>query len=150
MTSIDIVQRSPGQMLARGAARMLRDMGFAPLDEFVPARGLRVDLIAIGPKAEIWIVECKSSRAAFVSDGKWSNYLEWCDRYFWAVDAAFPTELLPASSGLILADAYDGEVLRMPAAAPVAAARRKALMHKVARTSMLRLQNLRDPDLALR
>jgi hypothetical protein len=150
MSFTDSVQMTPGQLLARGAARMLRDLGFAPLDEFVPTRGLRVDLIAVGPRAEIWIVECKSSRADYASDAKWSNYLAWCDRYFWAVDAAFPTELLPAESGIILADAYDAEVLRMPEASPLAAARRKTLMQKVARTSMLRLQSLRDPDLERR
>jgi hypothetical protein len=150
MSVTDVSKLTQGQLLARGAARMLRDLGFAALDEFVPARGLRVDLIAVGPKAEIWIVECKSSRADFNADSKWSNYLEWCDRYFWAVDAAFPTQLLPSESGLIRADAYDGEVLRMPSPTPLAAARRKSLMQKVARTSMLRLQSLRDPDIALR
>ena len=33
-----------------------------------------------------------ASRAAtdFVSDLKWGGYLDWCDRFFWAVDADFP------------------------------------------------------------
>ena len=95
----------PGQLLARGVSRHLLSHDFASLEEFSPERGKRVDVLALGSKGEIWIVECKSSRADFTSDTKWHGYREWCDRYFWAVDADFPTELLPAESGLILADA---------------------------------------------
>ena len=39
----------PGQRLARGVSRCLRGLDFAPLFEFVPAPGLRVDVIALGP-----------------------------------------------------------------------------------------------------
>jgi len=139
----------PGQRLARGVARHLGDLGFAPLEEFVPARGLRMDLLALGPKGELWCVECKSSRADFTSDAKWEGYLEWCDRYFWAVDAAFPTELLPEGTGLIIADDYDAEVIRMAPPHPLAGARRKALIHKFATTAARRLHGLRDPAMAL-
>ena len=72
----------PGQLLARGVARFLHGHGFVSVEEFVPARGLRVDVIGLGPKGEIWVIECKSSRADFQSDFKWQGYLEWCDRYF--------------------------------------------------------------------
>lgn len=115
----------------------------------MPDRGLRVDVMALGPKGEVWIVECKSSRADFQSDRKWQNYLEWADRFFWAVDASFPTELLPAESGLMLADGYDAEILRMPPSQPLAAARRKVMVAKFARHAALRLQSLRDPGAAL-
>jgi hypothetical protein len=57
--------------------------------------------------------ECKSSRADFASDAKWGGYLDWGDRYFWAVDADFPVELLPEETGLILADPYDAEIVRL-------------------------------------
>ena len=135
----------PGQLLARGVARHLRALGFASVEEFVPARGLRVDVIGIGPKGEIWIVECKSSRADYQSDQKWQGYLEWCDRFFWAVDLEFPTELLPSETGLIIADAYDAELVRMPDEQKLAAARRKKLTHKLAMDAARRLQRLRDP-----
>ena len=101
------VRLQPGQRLARGVSRHLRALGFAALEEFVPVRGLRVDVLGLGPKGELWVIECKSSRADFQSDTKWQGYLEWCDRYFWAVDVDFPTELLPPDTGLIIADAYD-------------------------------------------
>lgn len=135
----------PGQRIARGVARMLRGLDHASLPEFVPARGLRVDLISIGPKAEIWIVECKSSRADFTADRKWQGYLDWCDRYFWAVGGDFPCDLLPADTGLIHADDYGAEIARMAPATPLAPARRARLIRDVARCAMLRLQAQADP-----
>ena len=138
----------PGQLLARGVARHLRSRGFVSVEEFVPVRGLRVDVMGLGPKSELWVIECKSSRADYLSDGKWQGYLDWCDRYFWAVDMDFPTELLPEGTGLILADAYDAEILRMPPEARVAGARRKLLMQKFATHAARRLQALRDPGAA--
>jgi hypothetical protein len=137
----------PGQRLARGVCRHLTGHDFATVEEFSPERGRRVDVIALGPRGEIWVVECKSSRADFTSDAKWQGYLDWCDRYFWAVDAAFPTELLPAETGLIVADAYDAEILRMPPETRLAAARRTALTRRIARDAARRLQRLTDPRL---
>ncbi len=136
----------PGQLLARGVCRHLRTHDFAVLEEFTPERGKRVDVIALGPKSEIWVVECKSSRADFTSDRKWDGYLDWCDRYFWAVDEAFPTDLLPPETGLIIADAYDAEILRMAPEVKLAPARRKAMVQRFARHAALRLQGLRDPE----
>lgn len=136
---------TPGQTLARGVCRHLRSLGFATVEELVPKPGLRVDVMALGSKGEIWVVECKSSRADYTSDHKWQGYLEWCDRFFWAVDAAFPVDLLPQDSGLMLADGYGAEILREGPEARLAPARRKALVQGFARHAALRLQALRDP-----
>lgn len=135
----------PGQKLARGVARHLDEIGFVSVEEFVPARGLRVDVLGLGPKGELWVVECKSSHADFTSDTKWQGYLEWCDRYFWAVDQDFPTDLLPEGSGLMIADAYGAEILRMPAEHKLAAPRRKVMIQKFATHAARRLRALRDP-----
>ncbi|WP_284162788.1 MmcB family DNA repair protein [Frigidibacter sp. SD6-1] len=135
----------PGQVLARGVCRHLLSHGFATVEELVPAPGLRVDVMALGPKGEVWIVECKSSRTDFVSDRKWHSYLEWADRFFWAVDADFPVDLLPEGAGLIIADGYDAEILRLSPEAPLPGARRKVMLMKFARHAALRLQSYRDP-----
>jgi hypothetical protein len=142
---VEVLPAQPGQRLARGVARALRAMDFACVEEFTLANGLRVDLMALGPRGEVWVVECKSGLADFRSDRKWQGYLEYCDRFFWAVDADFPTETLPEGTGLILADAWDGEILRMGLETPLAPARRKALTQGFARAAALRLQALRDP-----
>ena len=139
----------PGQLLARGVCRHLLALDFVTAEELVPTRGLRVDVMGLGPKGEVWVVECKSSRADFASDNKWQGYLEWCDRFFWAVDAEFPSELLPQETGLIIADGYDAEIIRMPAETKLAGARRKVMVQKFARHAALRLQALRDPGVSL-
>ncbi|MFN4099955.1 MAG: MmcB family DNA repair protein [Pararhodobacter sp.] len=135
----------PGQRIARGVCRLLRSHDFATLDEVVPVPGLRVDVMGLGPKGEIWVVECKSSRADYTSDRKWQGYLDWCDRFFWAVSPDFPAEILPEGAGLIVADDYAGEIVSMAPPTPLAGARRKALTLKFARMAALRHQGLRDP-----
>jgi hypothetical protein len=139
-----------GQKIARGVARALLQYDFASAVEFVPISGLRVDVMAIGPKGEIWVIECKSSVADFRADQKWHGYLDWCDRFFWAVGPDFPTHILPTESGLIFADAYGGEIVHMGPDSPLSPARRKALTLRFARTIAQRLQASRDsglPDL---
>ena len=140
---------APGRILARGICRLLAGHGFAPVPEFVldagPGPGLRADVIALGPKGEVWLVECKSGPADFRADRKWQGYLDWCDRFFWAVDGAFPLDLLPPDTGLIRADFYGGEILRPAPERRLAAARRQALARRIARTAALRLQMLTDP-----
>ncbi|MEM9199244.1 MAG: MmcB family DNA repair protein [Pseudomonadota bacterium] len=137
---------TPGIDIARGAARMLLSVGYAPITEFVPSRGLRADICALGPSGEFWIVECKSGVADFRADRKWAGYLQWCDRFFWAVDADFPAELLPAETGLIRADAWGGEMLRDAPEHKLAPARRRALTLRFARNGAERLLHARDPD----
>ncbi len=135
----------PGQLLARGVVRHMRNLNFNSLTEFVPTSGLRVDVIALGPKGEIWIIECKSSKADFQSDTKWRGYLEWCDRYFWAVAPDFPIDLLPDDTGLIFADAYSAEIMRDAPEQKLSPARRKKLTLKFARNTSERLQAFIDP-----
>jgi hypothetical protein len=139
----------PAQLLARGVSRHLRSHDFVSVEELVPISGLRVDVMALGPKGEVWIIECKSGRADFQSDNKWDGDLEWCDRFFWAVDTEFPTELLPEDTGLIIADGYDAEIIRMGPEAKLAPARRKVMVQKFARHAAIRAQAARDPGLNL-
>lgn len=136
----------PGQRLARGVARMLVGMGHAPLCEFVPTGGLRVDVISVAPSGEIWVIECKSCRADFAADRKWQGYLDWCDRFFWATDCDFPIELLPDGSGLIVADAYGAEMTRMAPEDRLAPARRARILRDIARVAACRLIRSTDPD----
>ena len=141
----EILPPKPGQRLQRGVTRMLTGLGHAALAEFVPTPGLRVDVISISAKGEIWVIECKSSRADFIGDQKWQGYLAFCDRFFWAVDADFPDELLPEGSGLIRADSWGAELVRMAPETRLAGARRSRLLRDIARISTGRLLALSDP-----
>ncbi|WP_097929855.1 MmcB family DNA repair protein [Monaibacterium marinum] len=140
-------QMAPGFEIARGVWRHLSTLNMTALTEYVPARGLRVDLVALTDKGEVWIIECKSSLADFRSDTKWQNYLEWCDRFFWAVPNDFPVEVLPDETGLILADRFDAAIVRDAPLDKMAAARRKAMTLKIARTAMRRQLSWLEPDL---
>lgn len=143
-----LMNAMPGVRLARGVARHLRSHNFVSVVELVPVAGLRVDVMALGPKGEVWIIECKSSRTDYMTDRKWQGYLEWCDRFFWAVDADFPIDILPDESGLILADSFDAEIVRMGPETRLAPARRKAVTLCFARHAAARLQAARDPGFA--
>lgn len=133
--------------IQRGVGRMLRDAGFSSLFELALANGRRADVIAVGPKGQIWIVEIKSSPADYKSDSKWHEYMEYCDRYYFAIPPDMDAGLIDQRAGLIVADAWGAEVLREADEAPLVAARRKAVTLLIARTSTARLQAVNDPKL---
>ena len=133
--------------ISRGVMRHFAQIGLSSLSEFSPIRGLRVDIVALGPSDEIWIVECKSGKNDFKSDNKWHNYLDWCDRYFWAVGAEFPIDILPYDTGLIIADSYDASILREAPLNKVSVARRKKLIKSIAKSACNRLVVHTDPKM---
>lgn len=124
--------------LTRGVVRLCVELGLAPVTELTLANGRRADVVGLGPRGEIDIIEIKSSLADFRSDQKWPEYAPFCDRFFFAVAASFPQDLIPDTCGLIIADAYGGAVLRTPAVHKLPAARRKAVTQKFARLAALR------------
>jgi hypothetical protein len=130
--------------IARGTARLLADLGYATLAEFPLRSGRRTDLLGLGRKGEVVIVEVKSSPADFRSDRKWPEYLEWCDAFYFAVAEDFPHELLPADHGLIIADGFGAALRRESAELGIAPARRKALTLRFARLAGQRLQQQLD------
>jgi hypothetical protein len=140
-----LTARAPGQRLAQGVGRLMHSLDFAPLTEVTPRPGLRVDVMALGPRGEIWVVECKSSRVDFTSDRKWPGYLDWCDRFFWAVPPDFPREILPGTGGLIVADDWGAEIVQMPAEHLLAASRRRALTLRFARMAAFRQSGAAPP-----
>jgi hypothetical protein len=135
--------------ILRGTQRLLRSLDFESLSEVTLGNGRRADVLAVRRNGEIWIVEIKSSIADFRADQKWPEYREYCDALLFAVAPDFPSEILPDAAGLILADAYAGELLRTPPQHPLAAARRKALTLAIARTASMRLHAQIDPGLAI-
>ena len=135
--------------IARGTRRMLLAAGFASLTELPLANGRRADLVALSDRGEVWIIEIKSSVIDFQVDQKWPEYREFCDRLMFAVAPEFPLDLLPRDTGWIVADRFGAEIVREAPSHPLAGARRKALVNRMARTAALRLQALADPDLKL-
>jgi len=129
----------------RGVRRALAARGFASMVEFSLACGRRADVLAMDEAGTIVIVEVKSGVADFRSDQKWPEYRDWCDAFYFAVDDAFPTELIPEDCGLMVADAYGAEVLREAPERKLAPARRKPLLLRAALTGAGRLHRIEDP-----
>ncbi len=125
--------------LARGVTRVLTDHGLASILEISLANGRRADVMGLTPAGEIWIVETKSCVEDFTVDSKWPDYLEYCDRFFFAVTEDFPRALIPEDVGLIVADGFSGAILREAPLKPVAGARRKAVTLLFARLAAQRL-----------
>lgn len=124
--------------VTRGAARLLADLGYAPLAEVTLPNGRRADLMALGPKGEIAIVEVKSGVEDYRVDRKWHEYLPYCDRFAFAVAPEFPREILPDEPGLVVCDGFGGAVLREAPVTPLAPARRKALTIAFGRLAAMR------------
>ena len=125
--------------MARGVTRMLMDHGLASILEAPLANGRRADVMALTARGEIWIVETKSCLADYAVDEKWPDYLEYCDRFLFAVTEDFPRELIPEEAGLIVADGFGGAILRESPLRPLAPARRKAVTLMFARLAAARL-----------
>ncbi|KQN35654.1 transcription elongation factor [Sphingomonas sp. Leaf407] len=138
--------------VARGVTRMLLAHDLTAMAEVPLDGGRRADLMAIDARGGIVIVEIKVSRADLLGDGKWTDYLGHCDRYFWAVPAGFDTTplgqeaFLPERTGIIIADRYEATILREAATTPLPAHVRKRCTLAFARRAARRLIGAIDPD----
>jgi hypothetical protein len=145
----DVAGIDSADLLARGVARLLADLGYSSLSEFTLRSGRRADVAAIDRKGRILIVEIKRSLADFRSDGKWPEYIDYCDAFYFAVPQEFPRDVLPDEPGLMLADRYGAAIIRPArdaAATSVHASRRREVLVRFGVTAANRLQRLNDPD----
>ena len=94
--------------VARGVSRLFLRNQIMVQPEVSLRNNRRADLMGINAKGEVIVVEIKVSRADLLGDQKWPEYLDYCDRFFWAVPAGFdysPIEgeaFLPERTGLIV------------------------------------------------
>ena len=148
-TSDDLRALSGAAGILRGVQRLLAAYGLESIAEMVLSNGRRADACALAASGEIWIVEIKSSIADFRSDQKWPDYRDYCDRLFFAVDPDFPVEILPADTGLILADRFGGELIRPAPEFRLTAARRKAVTLAFGRAAAMRYRAALDPGFVM-
>ncbi len=144
---LDRAPRRPDitRSVCRGAARHLRERGFATITEMTFANGRRGDIVALSPSGDLLVVEVKSGIEDYRIDGKWPDYRDYCDAFLFAVAPEFPAEILPEDVGLIVADGYGGALIREAPRHPLAPARRKALTIAFGRLAAARLAGLEDP-----
>ena len=138
--------------VARGVTRLFCRRDLFSMCEVPLPNGRRADLMAIDGKGQLTIVEIKVSKADLLGDGKWFDYLDYCDRFFWAVPQALASHtdaahFLPGEAGLIVADRYDAVMMREAMPRLLAPARRKAELLRFARRAARRLSAQIDPTL---
>lgn len=137
-------QLEGAKAVARGVARMFFRHDILVQSEVSLRNHRRADLMGLDAKGQVIIVEIKVARGDLLGDQKWTEYLDYCDRFYWALPPeldASPLEqpgFLPERCGVIVADSYDAEIVRPAATHSLAAARRKVETMRLARRSMLR------------
>lgn len=144
----DLRQSATAIDICRGVHRLMIGLGYSCVSELALANGRRADVAGLSLRGDLAIVEIKSSVEDFRADHKWHAYTDFCDRLYFAVKPGFPVEILPAETGLILADRYGGEIVREAPEAKLSGARRKAMTLRFARAAALRLSVALDPALA--
>jgi len=143
-------RQSPAALrIARGTRRFLRNLDMTTLTEVPLRSNRRADLVAVGPKGEIWIIEIKSSVADFRADTKWPDYRQHCDRFFFATALDVPVAIFPSDAGLIIGDGFSAAVEWEAPLVPLASATRKELLVRLGRLAADRLHALQDPALPL-
>ncbi len=138
--------------VVRGVSRLLYRHDLMALCEVPLGNGRRADIMAIDSRGHVVIIEIKVSRADLRGDMKWPDYLEYCDRFFWAVPSGFDLRpfdeapFRPDICGLMVADRYDAAIAREAAIRPLASARRKAEVLRFGRRAARRLLARDDPE----
>jgi len=140
--------------IRRAATRLCGQLAWAVLHEVPLPNNRRADILALRPDGGFVCIEVKSGPRDFLLDGKWPEYREYCDALFFAVDDAFPQELLPPDVGMMVACvgahcppgvAAEAELLREAPPHPLAPSRRRSLLQRFATLAATRLAALEDP-----
>ncbi|WP_024349448.1 MmcB family DNA repair protein [Aurantimonas coralicida] len=136
---VDGRQSERAMMVRRGVQRLMLARKVSLLPEMALASGRRADLVCLSEKGEITIIEIKTSIEDFRVDRKWPDYLQHCDRLFFATHPGVPAHIFPESCGLIVSDGYGAEILREAPEDRIAPATRKAMTLRFARLAADRL-----------
>jgi hypothetical protein len=140
--------------VARGIARLFARNDIWAMPEMPLRNGRRADLMGIDARGCVVIVEIKTARSDLLGDAKWPDYLEFCDRFYWGLPPELDRACLegadfrPDCCGIIVADGYDAEILRPAPSRPLAAARRKVEVERLARAALRRQVVAADPHCA--
>lgn len=142
--AIDGRQSMTALQIRKGVLTGFAESGIVFIPEFNLPGGRRADLAGIDQKGSLIIIEIKSSVADFNADGKWQDYLESCDKFYFASHPDVPMSIFPEQEGLILADSFGCEIVRGAETRKLAPARRKSLTLQLARQAATRLQRVTD------
>lgn len=142
--------------IRRAAAHLCGQLAWSVLHEVPLPNGRRADMLALRPDGGFACIEVKSGPRDFLVDMKWPEYREFCDVLYFAVDDAFPRELLPDDVGIMVACVgphclprgvvAEADLLREAPTHKLAPATRRALTHRFATLAADRLSLLEHPS----
>ena len=132
------------QRITDAIARSYFGQGDGVLREFKLKNRRRVDLVITNDKGWIIIIEIKSSPEDFLSDKKWSEYIEWADQFYFGVAHNFPIGILPKEHGIITTDGFDVYQAQPSPVQKLNGSRRNNLLRKMAKASMRRIEQERN------
>lgn len=150
MIAADPRAEGAADVIRRGVMRWLVDLGYQPLAEFSLKTGRRIDVFGLDDRGDTIAVEIKSGLPDFAADRKWGDYLGYCDRFYFAVDTAFPLERLPDDTGILVADGFGADVYCEAGRMDLVSARRRSLILRFATASASRLYRAETQPLPLR
>lgn len=141
---IPLIDARRADAVARGICRLFARNDVWCLAEMPLRNGRRADLMGIDAKGQVIIVEIKTARGDLLGDAKWPDYLEFCDRFYWGLPPELDRTCLdgldfrPDCCGVIVSDEYDAEIVRPAPSRPMAAARRRVEVERLARAALRR------------
>ena len=99
---VDGRQSERAMLVRRGVVRHFAEAGVTFVAELPLSSGRRADLVGMDRRGRITIIEIKSSVEDFRTDGKWPEYLQHCDAFFFATHGGVPEAIFPQTQGLIV------------------------------------------------
>lgn len=132
--------------IRRATALLCLRLGWSPVHEVPLPNFRRADILALRGDGGFACIEVKSGLRDFQTDAKWPHYRDYADALYFAVDADFPTALLPEDAGLIIACGREAELVREAPSHKLPPARRRALLHRFAVLAAQRLAVRDDPE----
>ena len=132
------------QRITDAIARSYYEQGDGVLREFKLRNRRRVDLVITNDNGWIIIIEIKSSPEDFLSDKKWSEYIDWADQFYFGVAHNFPIGILPKEHGIITTDGFDVYQAQPSPVQKLNGSRRNNLIRKIAKASMRRIERERN------
>ena len=139
--------------VARGVARLFARHAIWMMGEYTLPNKRRADLVGLDKAGNIIMAEIKVAKADLLGDQKWTEYLDYCDQFYWALSPAMDSAIvngelfMPQRTGLIIADQYDAEILRPASRSALAPARRTKLLKDIAHTALRRTALHNDPNI---
>ncbi len=132
-------------LIRRAAARLCVQLGWAPLHEVTLPNWRRADILALRPDGGFACIEVKSGPRDFLTDAKWHEYRDFSDALYFAVDEAFPQDMLPEQTGLIVTADLDAVMVRDAPPHRLPPATRRTLTHRFATLAAMRLAGVEEP-----